>query len=152
VPAPNVAAGYDFPALTGRVVDAANLLSPADRAALTAKLDTLERTTGHQFVVVTVGSTGTHEIEDYGLTLGNTWHVGRKGFDDGVLLIVAMQQRQVRIEVGKGLIGDLTNGEAGTIITGKMVPAFKAGDFPRGIIDGVDGVIHEISASKRQAA
>ncbi len=145
-------AGYDFPVLTGRVVDSANLLPVADRTALTNKLTALEKRTGHQFVVVTVPSLGGHSINDYGWKLGNTWHIGRKGINDGMLLIVAPSERKVRIEVGYGLEKALSNDKAAAIIDQAILPDFKAGDFPRGIAAGVDGVIREISPPERLAA
>jgi uncharacterized protein len=149
---PAVAAGYDFPVLSGRVVDAANLLPAQQRTAITIKLAALEHDTGHQFVVVTVPGLGGHSIEDYGLTLGRTWGIGRKGINDGVLLIVAPVERKVRIEVGYGLERRLSDEKARTIIDSAILPAFRAGDFPRGIAAGVDGVIREISPSERLAA
>ena len=149
---PAAPAGYDFPALSGRVVDAANLLPAPSRSAISAKLATLEKATGHQFVVVTVASLGGHPIEDYGLRLGRTWGIGRKNIDDGVLLVVAPNERKVRIEVGYGLEKALRDEEAKAIIDKAILPAFRSGDFPRGIAAGVDGVIREISPAKRLAA
>lgn len=145
-------AGYDFPVLTGRVVDSANLLPVADQTALTDKLTALEKRTGHQFVVVTIRSLDGHKIEDYGVTLGRTWGIGRKDINDGVLLIVALTEHQVRIEVGYGLEKALRDEEAAAIINQAILPAFTAGDFPRGIAAGVDGVIREISPPERLAA
>jgi uncharacterized protein len=145
-------AGYDFPVLTGRVVDSANLLPVADRTALTNKLTALEKRTGHQFVVVTIRSLGGHKIEDYGVTLGRTWGIGRKDINDGVLLIVAPTEHQVRIEVGYGFEKALRDEKTAAIINQAILPAFKAGDFPRGIAAGVDGVIREISPPERLAA
>ncbi|MES2056230.1 MAG: TPM domain-containing protein [Pseudomonadota bacterium] len=152
-PAKNVAPpGYQFPALTGRVVDAAALLSPADKSALEIKSATLEKATGHQLVVVTVASLGGHSIEMYGVNLGRTWGIGRKGFDDGVLLIVAPNERKVRIEVGYGLESALRDEEAGAIIQSAILPAFRTGDYPRGVSAGVDGIIREIGIPQRKAA
>jgi uncharacterized protein len=144
--APTVAAapGYDFPALTGRVVDRAEILSAADEARIVAKSDALERATGHQFVVVTVPTLGGHAIEEYSQALGNSWRVGRKGANDGVLLVVAPTERKVRIEIGKALEATLTNAEAQRIIDTDILPAFRSGDFVRGIDGGVDGVIRDI--------
>ena len=144
--APTVAAapGYDFPALTGRVVDRADILPAADEARIVAKAEALDRATGHQVVVVTVPSLGGHAIEDYALALGNSWGVGRKRADDGVLLVVAPTERKVRLEVGKGLEATLTNAEAQRIIDTNILPAFRSGDFVRGIDDGVDGVIRDV--------
>ena len=149
---PGTPAGYDFPALSGRVVDATNLLPDASRTAIARKLAVLEQRTGHQFVVVTVPGLGGHTIEDYGVTLGRTWGIGRKDINDGVLLIVAPVERKVRIEVGYGLEQALRDEEARAIIDSAILPAFRAGDVPRGIAAGVDGVIREISPSERLAA
>jgi len=134
------------------VVDAANLLPASSRTAIAGKLAALEQRTGHQFVVVTVPGLGGHPIEDYGVTLGRTWRIGRKDINDGVLLIVAPVERKVRIEVGYGLERALRDEEAKAIIDSAILPAFRAGDFPRGIAAGVDGVIREISPSERLAA
>lgn len=112
----------------------------------------LEKATGHQFVVVTVTDLGGHRVEDYGLTLGRTWGIGRKGVNDGVLLIVAPNERKVRIEVGYGLEKALRNDEAASIIRTAILPAFRAGDLPRGIVAGVDAILLEIDSDKRQAA
>lgn len=149
---PAAPSGYQFPELTGRVVDAAALLPPDDEAAISAKSAALEKTTGHQLVVVTVPSLGGHSIESYGLNLGRTWGIGRKGIDDGVLLIVAPKERKVRIEVGYGLESTLRDEEAGAIIETAILPAFRAKDFPRGVAAGVDGIINEIGTPQRKAA
>jgi uncharacterized protein len=144
--------GYQFPELTGRVVDAAALLSPGDEAAISAKSAALEKATGHQLVVVTVSSLGGHSIEMYGLNLGRTWGIGRKDINDGVLLIVAPKERKVRIEVGYGLESALRNEEVDAIIQTAILPAFSAKDFPRGVSAGVDGIISEIGTLQRKAA
>jgi uncharacterized protein len=136
--------GYDFPALTGRVVDRADILPSADEARIVAKSDALARATGHQFVVVTVPTLDGHAIEEYSRALGNSWGIGRKGANDGVLLVVAPTERKVRIEVGEGLEATLTNEKAQRIIDTDLVPAFRSGDFVRGIDDGVDGIIRDV--------
>ncbi|HSX55183.1 MAG TPA: TPM domain-containing protein [Sphingomonas sp.] len=136
---------HDLPALTGRVVDNANLL-PADREALlTSVLAQTERTTKHQFVVVTLPTLGGKPIEQVGLALGNGWGVGRKGSDDGVLLIVAPNERKVRIEAGCGLEKSLTDEEADGIIQQRILPRFKKGDMAGGILTGSAAIIREIS-------
>src|SRR6185436_8797753 len=89
-----------LPALTGRVVDMADLLSPGEEAALTRRLAALERRTSDQLVIVTTRSLGGRSIEEYGLRLGNGWHIGQRGRDNGVLLIVAPREHLTRIEVG----------------------------------------------------
>lgn len=144
-PARTTPPGYAFPALTGRVVDAADLLLPAQEAALAARLAEVERSTRHQFVVVTVTSLGRHAIEDYGRTLGNVWGIGRRKEDDGVLLIVAPDERKVRIEVGHGLETALTNAEAARIIAADILPGFRAGKMADGIIAGSTSIIREIT-------
>ncbi len=135
-------AGYVFPALTGRVVDKADLLSPTQETALSAQSAALEKATGHQFVIVTVTSLGGHKIEDYGLHLGRYWGIGRKHANDGVLLLVAPNERKVRIEVGYGLETTLSDPKAKTIIDRDILPAFRAGDLPRGIIAGAAAITH----------
>jgi uncharacterized protein len=144
--APTAAAtpGYDFPALTGRVVDSAGILPAADEARISAKVAALDRATGHQVVVVTIPNLGGRAIEDYSRALGNSWGVGRKGANDGVLLVVAPTERKVRIEVGKGLEAALTNAETQRIVDTDILPAFRSGDFVRGIDNGVDGVIRDV--------
>jgi uncharacterized protein len=138
-------AGYSFPVLSGRVVDRASLLSVSQRRTLSGQLVDAERKSGHQFVVVTVKSLGGHEIDDYGRKLGNFWGVGRQCIDDGVLLIVAPNERKVRIEVGRGLVANLTDAESAAIIESDILPRFKAGDMPAGIIAGSASIIREIT-------
>ena len=123
------AQAIDFPPLTGRVVDAAGILSAATRADLTQQLEAHERATGQQIVVATVPNLGGLPIEDYGFQLGRHWGIGRKEKDNGVLLIVASAEHKVRIEVGYGLEGDLTDALSSNIINTRIVPAFRKGDF-----------------------
>jgi uncharacterized protein len=135
------AAELTFPALTGRVVDEAVLLSVQDRTSLTRALAALEAKTGAQFVVVTLGSLRDVTIEDYGYQLGRRWGIGQKDKDTGVLLIVAPNQRAVRIEVGYGLEGVLTDALTRTIINTAILPRFKAGDYPGGMKAGAAQII-----------
>jgi len=144
-------AGYAFPALTGRVVDRADLLSPAQEAALSARSAALEKARGHQFVVVTVPDLGGHAIEDYGVHLGRYWGIGRKHVNDGVLLLVAPNERKVRIEVGYGLENTLTDPRAAAIIARDILPAFKAGDLPGGIIAGAASITRTLSPTGGKA-
>ena len=130
-----------FPALTGRVVDEAGLLSVADRNLLTAALVDLEAKTTDQLVVVTLNSLQGTTIEDYGYQLGRRWQIGQKDKDSGVLLIVAATERKVRIEVGYGLEGTLTDAATKLIIENAILPAFKTGDFAGGIKNGADQII-----------
>jgi len=130
-----------FPALTGRVVDQAGLLSAADRAALTDSLAALEAKTTDQLVVVTLTSLQGRPIEDYGYQLGRYWKIGQKDKNNGALLIVAPNEHAVRIEVGYGLEGTLTDAVSRYIIETSILPRFKAGDFASGIKRGVDDII-----------
>ena len=130
-------AAPEFPALTGRVVDRADLLSPADEAQLTAQLKALEDTSSDQLVVVTLPSLQGYTIEDFGYQLGRHWGIGTAELDNGVLLIVAPNERKVRIEVGYGLEPVLTDALSKIIIENAVLPRFRAGDYSGGIKDGV---------------
>ena len=146
-----------FPALTGRVVDQANLLDPAQEAALTAKLQALQEQTNRQLVVATLNSLQGYDISDYGYQLGRKWALGQDGKgesekDNGTILIVAPNERKMRIEVGYGLEPVLTDGFASSVIRNDMTPLFKAGDFNAGINAGVDQIITQLSLSPEEAA
>ena len=130
-----------FPPLTGRVVDEAGLLSPADRASLTMSLADLEAKTTDQLVVVTLKSLQGTTIEDYGYQLGRHWGIGQKDKDSGALLIVAPIERKVRIEVGYGLEGTLTDAATKLIIENAILPAFRTGNFAGGIKSGTNLII-----------
>jgi uncharacterized protein len=136
-----VAQTLTFPVLTGRVVDEAGLLSAADRAALTQSLADLEAKTTDQLVVVTLKSLQGTAIEDYGYQLGRRWKIGQKDKDSGALLIIAASERKVRIEVGYGLEGTLTDAATKIIIENAILPRFKTGDFAGGIKSGVADLI-----------
>jgi len=135
------AAAVTFPALTGRVVDEANVLSAAERGRLAPKLAELEEKSGIQLVVATVNSLQGEEIEPYANELFRTWKLGEKAKNNGVLLLVAPKERRVRIEVGYGLEGTLTDALSKIIIANAIAPRFKAGDFDGGVTRGVDDII-----------
>ena len=137
-------AAPSFPALTGRVVDSAQMIDPAVREQLTQQLQTLEQTSGDQLVVVTVPDLQGVPIEDYGYQLGRQWGIGQKGKDNGALLIVSRDDRQLRIEVGYGLEGVLTDAQSWVIINQVILPKFKAGNFSQGISDGVAAMIQVV--------
>ena len=134
-----------FPALTGRVVDNAQMIDPATRAQLTQQLQALEQTSGDQIVVVTVPDLQGVPIEDFGYQLGRQWGIGQKGKDNGALLIVARDERKLRIEVGYGLEGVLTDAQSWVIINQVIAPKFKAGNFSQGISDGVAAMVQVVS-------
>ena len=131
------AAAPNFPELAGRITDQANLLSPADEAEIEATLQSLEDTSTDQLAVVTVSSLNGYSIEDYGVGLGRKWGIGQKGKDNGVLLIVAPNERKVRIEVGRRLEPMMTDTMSSLIIQNAILPKFRRGDFAGGIKDGV---------------
>jgi uncharacterized protein len=134
-----------FPKLSGRVVDEANLLSPASEAALTQKLEALETTTGRQVVVATLPSLQGLEIEEYGYQLGRAWKLGGEKTNDGAVLIVVPNERKVRIEVGYGLEPVLTDALSSVIIQSAILPKFKAGDMEGGVVAGADALIQQLS-------
>ncbi|HEX7855964.1 MAG TPA: TPM domain-containing protein [Sphingobium sp.] len=138
--APGMAGAQTFPKLTGRVVDDAHLLNPAQEQALDGKLAALEKDTGRQVVVATLPDLQGRDIADYGYRLGRAWGIGSKEKNDGALLIVAPNERRVRIEVGYGLEGVLTDATSTLIIANDITPHFKQGDFPGGINAGVDQI------------
>lgn len=145
LPMAALAATPDFPALSGRVVDQAGLIDTTTEAAITQKLQALETATTDQLVVVTLSSLGGFEIADYGYQLGRAWGIGQKGKDNGVLLIVAPNERKVRIEVGYGLEGTLTDALSSLIINTIILPRFKAGDMQGGIVSGVDALVNSLT-------
>src|SRR5262245_15836086 len=134
-----------FPMLTGRVVDEAGLYDPAAKAALEKKLADFETKTTGQLVVVTLKSLQGTSIEDYGYQLGRHWGIGQKEKNSGALLIVVPSERKVRIEVGYGLEGELTDAVSKLIIEHAIVPRFRAGDFAGGVNRGVDDIIHALN-------
>lgn len=148
---PGFASAQTFPALSGRVVDAANIIPPDVEAQLDAKLQGLETQSQRQLVVVTLPSLEGYEISDYGYRLGRHWGIGDKQRNDGALLIVAPTERKVRIEVGYGLEPVMTDGLSFLIINNTILPRFKAGDMPGGIVAGTDAIIAQLTLPEDQA-
>lgn len=134
-----------FPQLTGRVVDEAGILDQVTRTALEQKLAGFETKTTGQLVVVTLKSLQGTSIDDYGYQLGRHWGIGQKEKSSGVLLVVAPNERRVRIEVGYGLEGQLTDAVSRLIIENSILPRFRAGDFTGGITRGVDDIIQVLT-------
>jgi uncharacterized protein len=126
-----------FPALTGRIVDEAALLSADDKRSLEADLKALEEKSTDQLVIYTTRSLQGYPIEDFGYRLGRQWQIGQKGKNNGVILIVAPNDRKVRIEVGRGLEPQLTDLMTKLIIENAILPAFRRNDFAGGIKAGV---------------
>lgn len=140
-----------FPALTGRVVDQANLLDPATEQALTDKLAMLETKSSDQLVVVTVNSLQGYEIEDYGYQLGRAWGIGQKQTNNGALLIIAPNEKKVRVEVGYGLEPILTDAFSSSVIQNDILPSFRSGDYQTGVVKGVDAIIGQLSLDPAEA-
>ena len=133
-----------FPALTGRVVDDAHVLTPDIQADLTSKLAALEAKTGTQLVVVTLPSLQGDDIADYGYQLGRAWGIGQKGKNTGALFIVAPSEKKTRIEVGYGLEPVLTDAMSSVILNSQVLPRFRQGDVPGGVVAGTDAIIQQL--------
>ena len=140
-----------FPALTGRIVDAAKIIPDDREAMLTEKLAALEAQSGRQLVVATLPSLEGYEISDYGYRLGREWGIGSKEKNNGALLIVAPIERKVRIEIGYGLEGILTDGLSSLIIQNEILPRFKESDMPGGIEAGVGALLTQLTLPEDQA-
>ena len=130
-----------IPPLRERVTDQANVLTPGDRKALEAKLTAFEQTRGGQIAVLIVESTQPEEIAQYSIRVVEAWKLGRKGVDDGVLMLFAMQDRAMRIEVGRGLEGTIPDAIAKRVIAETITPHFQRGDIAGGINAGADALI-----------
>jgi len=154
-------AAQDFPKLSGRVVDAADIL-PADvEAAIDARSAAIEAQTGAQLVVATVPSLQGYEIEEYGYRLGRAWGIGQKREagptgamqgDNGVILLVAPNDRKVRIEVGYGLEPVLTDALSSVIIQRQILPSFRAGDMAGGVSAGFEAIARQVELPPDEAA
>ena len=142
------AADVAVPPLSGRVVDQTGTLSSGDVAALTQTLGDLEKRKGSQIAVLVVPTTDQESIEQFSIRVAEAWKIGRKKIDDGALLVVAKNDRRLRIEVGYGLEGALTDATARRIIDEDITPKFKSGDFAGGVSAGVDRIIRVIDGEK----
>jgi uncharacterized protein len=145
------ALAQDFPALTGRVTDAASIIPDDVEARLTGKLEALEEQSQRQLVVATIPDLQGYDIADYGYRLGREWGIGDEERNDGVLLIVAPNERKVRIEVGYGLEPVITDGLSFLIVNNDIVPRFKEGDIPAGIEAGVDALVTQLTLPEEEA-
>ncbi|NLR35348.1 TPM domain-containing protein [Aeromonas hydrophila] len=140
-----VSAAPTFPALSGRVVDEANLMSRKQAHQLTQQLAAFEKRSGIQLVVVSIDTLAGDTIEEYGYQLGRHWGIGQKGKDNGVLLLIAQDERKVRIEVGYGLEGALPDAIAANIIQTRILPAFKRGDMVAGVVAGSQAIMQALA-------
>lgn len=137
----------DIPELTGRVVDLAHVLPAGAVDSLTAKLKAHEDTTGNQVTVLVLSSLEGEPLESFSHRVATTWKLGQKGADNGVLLLVAMKERKIRVEVGYGLEGALTDARSAQIIRNEIVPRFRAGDVPGGVTAGMDAILKTIEGT-----
>lgn len=144
----NAFSQQNFPSLNGRVVDGAHLLTDASKEALTQKLASLERQTGDQIVVATILTLSGYDIETYANKLFRHWALGQSQMNNGVLLLVAPQEKEVRIEVGYGLEGVITDAIASVIINTIILPNFREGKLENGIIEGVNAVEDILTGDK----
>lgn len=142
----------DFPEPTGFVVDQANLLSAEEEAQLSQKLEALKSQSNREFAVATIADLQGYDIAEYGYQLGRAWGVGNEGEDDGILLIIAPNERKMRIEVGYGLEGIITDGLSGQIIRNIITPQFKDGNMFAGIDAGVDAIGSQLLLPPEEAA
>ncbi|MFO0705899.1 MAG: TPM domain-containing protein [Nitrospira sp.] len=137
----------DVPPLTARVVDPSHVLPAATAESLTADLAAHETKTGNQVAVLILPSLGGEPLEPFSHRVATTWKLGHKGTDNGVLLLVVLKERKVRIEVGYGLEGSLTDARSAQIIRNEIVPRFRAGDLPAGVVAGADAILKTIEGT-----
>lgn len=149
--APGLVHAQTFPALSGRVVDAANLLTPAQKQQIETLSATIQNTSQRQFVVATIPDLQGYPIEDYGYKLGRAWGIGQKGANNGIILIVAPNDKKVRIEVGYGLEPIMTDALAQGIIDDRILPKFRGGDMGGGIVDGANAIAEQMKLPPEEA-
>ena len=146
-----LAHGLEVPELKQRVNDYADMLSPSTENQLETVLSDLERTDSTQIVVLTLPSLEGENIEEYAIRVAESWKIGQKGLDNGAMLIISKNDRKLRIEVGYGLEGSLTDLMAGRIIRNIIAPQFKAGNFDQGVTDGIQGMIQVVRGEFKAA-
>ncbi|HEY6084431.1 MAG TPA: TPM domain-containing protein [Nitrospira sp.] len=141
------AIALDVPPLTGRIVDESHTLSSADVDQLTAVLKSHEEKTGNQVAVLILPSLQGEALEEFSHRVATTWKLGRKGTDNGVLLLIALQERKIRIEVGYGLEGTLTDLRSAHIIRNEIVPLFRSGNISGGVRAGIEAILKTIEGT-----
>jgi uncharacterized protein len=142
--ASSVAPALDVPPLRGRVNDYASVMSQEQSRILEERLAQFEQETGHQVAVLTIPTLEGEDIEGFSIRVAEAWQIGKKGFDNGVILVVAVKDRRLRLEVGYGLEGVLPDAIAKTITSNYIVPRFRTGDYAGGIVSGIDAVLKVI--------
>jgi len=145
-----------FPKLTGRVVDEARIIQPADKSALEAKLAGIEKATGHQMVIATIADMKDYPLDDYTYQLGRAWGIGGKGANDGLIILLApnnpVGQRGPRIEVGYGLEAVVTDAFSAQVAKQLMTPRLRTGDISGALNVGVDSLAEQIKLTPEEAA
>jgi len=141
------ALALDVPPLRGHVNDYAGLLSPGAAQELESRLADFERSDSTQIVVLTIPSLEGEDLAGFSIKVAEAWKVGQRGLDNGAILLIAKQERKVRIEVGRGLEGKLTDLVSGRIIRGELAPRFKAGDIDGGVLAGVSAIMAVVITS-----
>jgi uncharacterized protein len=141
------ASALDIPPLTGRVVDLAHILPNSTVESLTTQLAAHETKSSNQVAVLIISSLTGDVIEEFSHRVATAWKLGQKGTDNGALLLVAIQERKVRIEVGYGLEGVLTDARSAQIIRNEIVPRFRAGDMPGGVTAGINAILKTIEGT-----
>jgi uncharacterized protein len=141
------ASALDIPPLTGRVVDLAHILPNSTVESLTTQLAAHETKSSNQVAVLIISSLSGDVIEEFSHRVATVWKLGQKGTDNGALLLVAIQERKVRIEVGYGLEGVLTDARSAQIIRNEIVPRFRAGDMPGGVTAGINAILKTIEGT-----
>ena len=137
----------EIPLLTERVVDQAHILSSSTIAQINSILEKHEATTSNQIAILTIPSLEEHPLEEFSHQVASAWGLGQKGTDNGVLLLVAIQERKIRIEVGYGLEGTLTDAKSSQIIRHEMVPRFRQENYSDGIVAGVQAILGTIEGT-----
>jgi uncharacterized protein len=140
--------GASYPAYQGYVSDYAHMLSDHGKAQLEQELQAYEQSTTNEIAIITVDNLDDRSIEEYGIGLMDTWKVGKEGKDNGVIFLISKNDRKMRIEVGYGLEGDLTDGDAGAIIRDVVAPRFRENNYEKGILDGTHAIITEIGSGE----
>lgn len=143
----SLASALDVPALSGRVGDPAHVLPASTVESLSAQLAAHETKTSNQVAVLILPSLEGEPLEEFSHRVATAWKLGQKGTDNGVLLLVAIQERKIRIEVGYGLEGVLTDARSAQIIRNDIVPRFRGGDLPGGVTAGVDAIVRTIEGT-----
>jgi uncharacterized protein len=136
----SAAAALDVPALRGRVNDYANVLQPNQTQSLEAQLAQLEHDTGHQVAVLTIPTLDGEDIEGFSIRIAENWKIGKKGYDNGAILVVAIKDRKLRLEVGYGLEGVMPDAIAKRVTADYIVPYFRQQDYGGGIVAGVAAI------------